>query len=120
MQCHITERRWHWKRANGGAYSVYSDGSNRPYRCSIRAPGFAHLAGADFMMRHVRAGFTALSFDLLTLTSINSLLRTALPGRCRRNYWNDGSCLRVSVFVWLYLYQADSVLVPTYWAPLRV
>jgi len=28
-----------------------SDGSNRPYRCSIRAPGFAHLAGADFMMR---------------------------------------------------------------------
>jgi NADH dehydrogenase (ubiquinone) Fe-S protein 2 len=28
-----------------------SDGTNRPYRCSIRAPGFAHLAGADFMMR---------------------------------------------------------------------
>ena len=34
--------------------SVYlvSDGSNRPYRCKIRAPGFAHLAGADFMSRH--------------------------------------------------------------------
>lgn len=30
----------------------YSDGSNRPYRCKIRAPGFAHLAGADFIMRH--------------------------------------------------------------------
>ena len=29
-----------------------SDGTNRPYRCKIRAPGFAHLAGADFMMRH--------------------------------------------------------------------
>lgn len=28
-----------------------SDGTNRPYRCSIRAPGFAHLAGADFIMR---------------------------------------------------------------------
>jgi len=34
-----------------GVYLV-SDGSNRPYRCSIRAPGFAHLAGSDFMMRH--------------------------------------------------------------------
>ena len=30
----------------------FSDGTNRPYRCKIRAPGFAHLAGADFMMRH--------------------------------------------------------------------
>ncbi|KAF8499235.1 Ndufs2, NADH:ubiquinone oxidoreductase 49 kd subunit [Russula emetica] len=39
-----------------GEMAVYlvSDGTNRPYRCSIRAPGFAHLAGADFMMRHVR------------------------------------------------------------------
>ncbi|KAF8890095.1 nife hydrogenase-like protein [Infundibulicybe gibba] len=37
-----------------GEMAVYlvSDGSNRPYRCSIRAPGFAHLAGSDFMMRH--------------------------------------------------------------------
>ncbi|KAJ3850065.1 Ndufs2, NADH:ubiquinone oxidoreductase 49 kd subunit [Lentinula lateritia] len=33
-----------------GVYLV-SDGTNRPYRCSIRAPGFAHLAGADFVMR---------------------------------------------------------------------
>ncbi|TFK56830.1 Ndufs2, NADH:ubiquinone oxidoreductase 49 kd subunit [Heliocybe sulcata] len=33
-----------------GVYLV-SDGTNRPYRCSIRAPGFAHLAGADMMMR---------------------------------------------------------------------
>ncbi|KAK0230394.1 NADH dehydrogenase I, D subunit [Armillaria fumosa] len=34
-----------------GVYLV-SDGTNRPYRCSIRAPGFAHLAGSDFIMRH--------------------------------------------------------------------
>lgn len=36
-----------------GEMAVYlvSDGTNRPYRCKIRAPGFAHLAGADFMMR---------------------------------------------------------------------
>ena len=31
---------------------LVSDGSNRPYRCKIRAPGFAHLQGSDFMMRH--------------------------------------------------------------------
>ena len=36
-----------------GVYLV-SDGTNRPYRCKIRAPGFAHLAGADFMMRRAR------------------------------------------------------------------
>ncbi|UZJ56989.1 hypothetical protein CBS101457_006309 [Exobasidium rhododendri] len=34
-----------------GVYLV-SDGSNRPYRCKIRAPGFAHLAQADTMARH--------------------------------------------------------------------
>lgn len=28
-----------------------SDGSNRPYRCHIRAPGFAHLQASDAMMR---------------------------------------------------------------------
>jgi len=30
---------------------LVSDGSNRPYRCKIRAPGFAHLAGLDFMAK---------------------------------------------------------------------
>jgi len=37
-----------------GEMAVYlvSDGSQRPYRCKIRAPGFAQLAGSDFMMRH--------------------------------------------------------------------
>ncbi|KAL7414064.1 nife hydrogenase-like protein [Mrakia frigida] len=37
-----------------GEMAVYlvSDGSNRPYRCKIRAPGFAHLAGLDFMSRY--------------------------------------------------------------------
>jgi NADH dehydrogenase (ubiquinone) Fe-S protein 2 len=34
-----------------GVYLV-SDGSNRPYRCKIRAPGFAHLAQADTLARH--------------------------------------------------------------------
>ncbi len=36
-----------------GEFGVYlvSDGTNRPYRCRIRAPGFAHLQGLDFMSR---------------------------------------------------------------------
>jgi NADH-quinone oxidoreductase subunit D len=29
-----------------GVY-LYSDGSNKPYRCRIKAPGFAHLQGLD-------------------------------------------------------------------------
>ena len=34
------------------AATTHSDGSQRPYRCKIRAPGFAHLAGCDMMARH--------------------------------------------------------------------
>ena len=36
-----------------GEFGVYlvSDGSNKPYRCHIRAPGFAHLQGMDFMSK---------------------------------------------------------------------
>lgn len=36
-----------------GEFGVYlvSDGSNKPYRCRIRAPGFAHLAGMDFLSK---------------------------------------------------------------------
>lgn len=46
-----------------GEFGVYlvSDGSNRPYRCKIRAPGFAHLASLDFMARgHMLADTVAL------------------------------------------------------------
>jgi NADH dehydrogenase (ubiquinone) Fe-S protein 2 len=36
-----------------GEFGVFlvSDGSGRPYRCKIRAPGFAHLQGLDVMAR---------------------------------------------------------------------
>jgi NADH-quinone oxidoreductase subunit D len=36
-----------------GEFGVYlvSDGSNKPYRCKIRAPGFPHLAAMDFINR---------------------------------------------------------------------
>jgi len=37
-----------------GEFGVYlvSNGTNRPYRCKIRAPGFAHLQGLDFMAKN--------------------------------------------------------------------
>ncbi|MFG1430866.1 NADH-quinone oxidoreductase subunit D [Xanthobacter sp. V2C-8] len=36
-----------------GEFGVYlvSDGTNKPYRCKIRAPGFAHLQAMDFLSR---------------------------------------------------------------------
>jgi NADH-quinone oxidoreductase subunit D len=36
-----------------GEFGVYlvSDGTNKPYRCKIRAPAFAHLAAMDFLCR---------------------------------------------------------------------
>ena len=37
-----------------GEFGVYlvSQGTNRPYRCKIRAPGFVHLQGLDFMSQN--------------------------------------------------------------------
>lgn len=36
-----------------GEFGVYlvSDGTNRPYKCHIRAPGFAHMQAMDFMCK---------------------------------------------------------------------
>jgi NADH-quinone oxidoreductase subunit D len=53
-----------------GEFGVYlvSDGSNRPYRCKIRAPGFAHLEALDFMSRgHMLADVVAIigSLDIV-------------------------------------------------------
>jgi NADH:ubiquinone oxidoreductase subunit D len=36
-----------------GEFGVYvvSDGTNKPYRCKIKAPGFAHLQGLNMMAK---------------------------------------------------------------------
>ncbi len=46
-----------------GEFGVYlvSDGSNKPYRCKIRAPGFPHMAAMEFMSKgHMLADCSAL------------------------------------------------------------
>ena len=55
-----------------GEFGVYlvSDGTNRPYRCKIRAPGFAFLQATDFMCARSHAR------------------------RCRRDHRLDGHRLR--------------------------
>jgi NADH-quinone oxidoreductase subunit D len=53
-----------------GEFGVYlvSDGSNKPYRCKIRAPGFPHLAAMDHLNRgHMLADVSAIlgSIDIV-------------------------------------------------------
>lgn len=53
-----------------GEFGVYlvSDGTNKPYRCRLRAPGFAHLQAMDFMCRgHQLADVSAVlgSLDIV-------------------------------------------------------
>ncbi len=53
-----------------GEFGVYlvSDGTNRPYKCKIRAPGFAHLQAMDFLCRgHMLADVSAVlgSLDIV-------------------------------------------------------
>lgn len=41
-----------------GEFGVYlvSDGTSKPYRCKIRAPGFAHLSACDWLTRYHQVG----------------------------------------------------------------
>jgi NADH-quinone oxidoreductase subunit D len=53
-----------------GEFGVFlvSDGSNKPYRCKIRAPGFSHLQAMDFLCRgHMLADVSAIigSLDIV-------------------------------------------------------
>lgn len=53
-----------------GEFGVYlvADGGDKPYRCKVRAPGFAHLQAMDFMCRkHMLADVSAIlgSLDIV-------------------------------------------------------
>ena len=60
---------------------MVSDGSERPYRCKIRAPGFAHLGSFDQISRgHLLADAVAIigTMDLVS--------------RFLLMYWCDALC----------------------------
>jgi NADH-quinone oxidoreductase subunit D len=53
-----------------GEFGVYliADGSNKPYRCKIRAPGFAFMQGMNFISKkHMLADIPAIlgSMDIV-------------------------------------------------------
>jgi len=51
-----------------GEFGVYlvSDGSSKPYRCKIKAPGFAHLAALEKIgKKHFLADIVAIIGKLL-------------------------------------------------------
>ena len=53
-----------------GEFGVYliSDGSNKPYKCKIRAPGFSHLQAMDYLIKgHMLADVPAVlgSMDIV-------------------------------------------------------
>jgi NADH-quinone oxidoreductase subunit D len=53
-----------------GEFGVYvvSDGTNKPYRCKIRAPGFPHLQAMDYLCKgHMVADVSAIlgSLDIV-------------------------------------------------------
>lgn len=53
-----------------GEFGVYviADGSNKPHRCRVRAPGFAHLQGLEFMVKgHLLA-------DVVTVISTQDIV----------------------------------------------
>jgi len=53
-----------------GEFGVYliADGSSKPYRCRLRAPGFAHLQGLEFMVKgHMLA-------DVVTVISTQDIV----------------------------------------------
>jgi NADH:ubiquinone oxidoreductase subunit D len=57
-------------RVPKGEFGVYlvSDGTNRPYKCKIRAPSFAHLQAMDYLSRgHMLADVAAIvgSLDIV-------------------------------------------------------
>ena len=53
-----------------GEFGVFliSDGSNKPYKCKIRAPGFSHLQAMDYLIKgHMLADVPAVlgSLDIV-------------------------------------------------------
>ena len=65
-----------------GEFGVYliSDGSSKPYKCKIRAPGFLHLQSMDYLIKgHMLADVPAVLgfFDIVLVRLIDEFRRPA-------------------------------------------
>src|SRR3546814_6741215 len=74
-----------------GEFGVFlvSDGTNKPYKCKIRAPGFAHLQAMDYLCRgHMLADVAAIlgSIDIVRseehTSELQSLMRLSYAVFC--------------------------------------
>jgi len=77
-----------------GEFGVYlvSDGSSRPYRCKIKAPGFAHLAALDKIGKgHMLADIVAIIGKICLCFLVRCRLKMK-GGTSKRH----GNCLFVS------------------------
>src|SRR6201987_4827898 len=71
-----------------GEFGVYlvADGSNRPYKCKIRAPSYAHLQAMDFLSRgHMLADISAILGSLdVVFGQVDPLPSAPSPKSSRR------------------------------------
>jgi len=65
-----TEETYSLVEAPKGEFGIFlvADGSNRPYRCRIKSPGFLHLQGLDLMCKNL------LLADLVTIVGTQDLV----------------------------------------------
>ena len=80
-----------------GVY-VVSDGSERPYRCHIRAPGFAHLGGFDHVSKgHLLADAVAVigTMDLVFGKLGSRIARRSLLSYRVDKHFTNPYCLQV-------------------------
>ena len=69
---------------------MVSDGSNKPYRCHIRAPGFIHLAGLEFLSKGAPRSHKTRCSDSSRPQSAHTRIHTPFAPR-RLRFPPDGS-----------------------------
>jgi len=77
LQIHFGDNTYEILLCRTGEFGVYlvSDGSSRPYRCKIKAPGFAHLAALDKIGKnHMLADIVAIIGNIVIIIRLSPSL----------------------------------------------
>lgn len=94
-------------KGESGVYLI-SNNSNKPYRCKIKAPGFAHLQALEYMSKG-RAGCNVLTYFNYVLLIQKALMQFFIlligsPLRIRNRFISfKNAILRFKVLDWLLL-----------------